>query len=286
MAPRACSDRAEGESLVDELRAQLAETLSRIDILTQERDEAREEVRRLRRAQYSQKKSSREVQPRAQRQEVLRRDLSDSRIHIATSSTRRDRSSFSHETASNAHRRHSLCSTRTAASDSALQVTNTFIANPRDEPSSASTSSDTQDKGDEEIANTTSTSRTQSQRKSVRFRCPSPQTSSGPPDSRLTYEELQKLFEEVSFSSSGPKPPPNHNGMHVHSVETNRKHRSAKMKRRNSLGSTYDYFTNTNFTGRSSSDSATANRRTNGMQQRAQSASNVQSTTNTPANTN
>ena len=285
MAPRACSDRAEGESLVDELRAQLAETLSRIDILTQERDEAREEVRRLRRAQYSQKKSSRDIQPRAQRQEVLRRGLSDSRIHIATSSTRRDRSSFSHETASNAHRRHSLCSTRTAASDSALQVTNTFIANPRDEPSSASTSSDTQNKGDEEIANNT-TSRTQSFRKSVRFRCPSPQTSSGPPDSPLTYEELQKRFEEVSLSSSGSKLSPNNNGIHVHSVETNRKHRSPKMKRRNSLGSTYDYFTNTNFTGRSSSDSATANRRTNGMQQRAQSASNVQSTTNTPANTN
>ena len=283
MAPLACSGRAEGESLVDELRAQLAETLSRIDILTQERDEAREEVRRLRRAQYSQKKSSREVQPRAQRQEVLRRGLSDSRIHIATSSTRRDRSSFSHESASNAHRRHSLCSTRATASDSALQVTNTLIANPRDVPSSASLSSDTQDKGDEEIANNTSTSRTQSQRKSVRFRCPSPQTFSGPPDSPPTYEELQKRFEEVSLSSSGSK---QNNGIHVHSVETNRKHRSPKMTRRNSLGSTYDYFTNTNFTGRSSSDSATANRRTNGMQQRAQSASNVQSTTNTPTNTN
>lgn len=287
MAPRACSDRAEGESLVDELKAQLAETLSRIDILTQERDEAREEVRRLRRAQYSQKKSSREVQPRAQRQEVLRSGLSDSRIHIATSSTRRDRSSFSHETASNARRRHSLCSTRTTASDSALQVTNTFIANPHDEPSSATTSSDTQDKGDEEIANNT-TSRTQSFRKSVRFRCPSPQTVSAPPESSPTYEELQKRFEEVSLSSSGSKLSPNNNGMHVHSVETtcNRKHRSPKMKRRNSLGSTYDYFTNTNFTGRSSSDSATANRRTNRMQQRAESASSVQSTTNTPANTN
>ena len=275
MAPRACPDHAEGESLVDELKAQLAETLARIDILTQERDEAREEVRRLRRAQYSQKKSSRDIQPRAQRQEVLVRGLSDSRIHVATSSTRRDQSSFGLQTASNAHRRHSLGSTRTAASDSSLQVTNTLIANSRDEPSSAS--SDTRDKGDEEIANET-TSRTQSFRKSVRFRCPSPQTSSSPPASPPTYDELQKRFDEVSLSSSGSKLFSKHNG--VRSVENNKKHRSPKMKRRNSLGSTYDYFTNTNFTGRSSSDPATANRRANWMQ-RTQSASNVQSTTNT-----
>ena len=194
MAPRACPDHPEG-SLVDELKAQLAETLARIDVLTQERDEAREEL-------------------------------------------------------CNAHRRHSLGSTRTiATSDSALQVTETFVANPRDEPSSASSSSDTRDKGDEKIANNT-TSRTQSLRKSVRFRCPSPQISSAS-DSPPTYEELQKRFDDVSLSSSGSK---------VHVVETSsRKYRSPKMKRRNSLGSTFDYFTNTNFTGRSSSDSATAN---------------------------
>lgn len=249
MAPRACPDHPEG-SLVDELKAQLAETLARIDVLTQERDEAREEVRRLRRAQYSQKKSSEGTQHRAQPQEVLRRGLSDSRILVATSSTRSDRSSISHDIASNAHRRHSLGSTRTiATSDSALQVTDTLVANPRDEPSSASSSSDTRDKGDEKIANNT-TSRTQSLRKNVRFRCPSPQISSAS-DSPPTYEELQKRFDDVSLSSSGSK---------VHVVETSsRKHRSPKMKRRNSLGSTFDYFTNTNFTGRSSSDSATAN---------------------------